>query len=810
MWMNYLKIAFRNMSRDMGYSFINIFGLSVGVTCCLLLALYIHDEMMYDKHHTEVEDIYRVTSIMGKKFDNRVMRHTSPPIVWGVKDGVPEIETVTRFVNPPGVSQSLIRYEDNQFYEPGGYIADSTFFNVFSFNFKEGDPATALVEANSVVINEDLAVKLFGNESALNKVIHINQGGPEGDFRVTGVLLRKQGNSHIDAKFYVSMQSSGWAEYLRSPNVADEWAGQNFIFSYVKLKPGSDVESVLPKINTVFRSHGQEDLKALGMEKSLGLEPVKDLYLYSAYGDASPRITYLYVIGSIAAMILLIACINFMNLSTAKATKRASEVGLRKTLGAYRSSLVMQFLGEVMIIVSIAVFFSLILVQVTLPLFNEITMKQITIDFEKVRFILVALVSTMVLTGLVAGSYPAFYLSSFQPARVLKGKLNLSNSGGMLRQSLVIFQFVVAIVLVCGMMIISQQLDYMQSRDLGFDAAQKIIIPLRTESGRENHEVLRNAFVDIPAVTGVTGTSYTPGSYIWTDFSLYPEGSNMEKAVMVKNSWVEPNYLDVMSIKLIAGRTFTNNRESDSQDKIILNKIAVKELGFRPDEIVGRELYTDRQGIRKAYEVIGVMDDYHQVTVKEEVFPVLFRLPLNASVHDYMVVDAGNKNIQETISGIETAWKRINPETPFEYSFLDEDIKKQYDEDKRVSRIISSFTIIAIIISCLGLYGLSTYMAERRFKEIGVRKVMGASVSQIMSMMSSEFVRLVLIAFILAVPASWYAIQQWLGNFAYKVPVGVSVFLIAGGAALLIAIVTVSFQSFKAATVNPVQSLRNE
>ena len=807
---NYIKIAFRCMVHDKAYSLINIVGLSVGVTCCLLLALYIQDEMSFDKHHKDVENIYRVTSIMGEKADNKVMRSTSPPIVWGIKDEIPEIDVVTRLVNPPGVSQNLIRHGDNQFYESDGYIADSTLFKIFTYRFKEGDPEKALTEANSVVITEKLSTKLFGKESALNKVIHINQGGPSSDFRITGVLADKQHNSHIQANFFVSMTSNGWAEYLRSPQVSDQWAGQNFILSYIKLKPGHAAESVLPKMNTVFLKHGAEDLKDLGMKKTLGLDAIKDIYLYFAPSNASPRITYLYVIATIAGVILLIACINFMNLSTAKATKRANEVGLRKTLGAYRSSLITQFLGEVMIIVVIAILLSLILVQVMLPIFNQVTMKQIELDAEKMIFFFSALAVVTVATGLIAGSYPAFYLSSFQPAKVLKGKMTLNNSGSFLRRTLVVFQFVVAIILVCGMIVVSQQLEYMRAKDLGFDSKQKVILPLRTETARKNHQILENEILKITSVEGVTATDWTPGSHIWTDFSLYPEGSSMEKATNIKNNWVEPNYIDLLEIKLIAGRNFTENREADSQNKIILNRIAVSRLGFEPETIIGQTLYHDRQGVRTPYEVIGVMDDYHQVTVKEEVFPMLFRLPLEVSEHDYMMLDIQAGRFQESIEKIDDLWKRINADTPFEYSFLDEDIKRQYDEDLRVSQVITSFTVIAMIISCLRLYGLSTYMAERRFKEIGVRKVLGASVKEIMAMMSSEFIRLVLIAFAIAVPISLYGIHQWLESFPYKTPVSLSVFVIAGFSALVIAVITVSFQSFKAASGNPVKSLRTE
>lgn len=806
---NYITIALRSMFRNKAYSFINIAGLSVGIACCLLLALYIQDEVSVDRHHKDVDRTYRVLSLMGENAEHQ-MHTTSAPIVWGIKDELPEIETVARLVNPPGVSQNLIRYEDKNFYESHGYIADSTLFDIFTYNFKEGDPKTSLVEANSIVITERLAKKLFGDESALNKVINVNQSGPSSDFRVTGVLSEKQGNTEIEANFFVSMTSNGWAEYLRSPAVIDQWAGQNFLLSYIKLTPGSKAEEFIPKMNKVFLKHGAEDLKALGMKKKLGLFPLGDIYLHASYGGNSPRITYLYVIASIAVFILLIACINFMNLSTAKATKRANEVGLRKTLGAYRSSLIKQFLGEAMVIVVLAIVVSLGIVQLLLPLFNQVTLKLISFDSNNIYFFFGALVAIAIVTGLVAGSYPAFYLSSFQPAKVLKGKMALNQSGSLLRKALVIFQFVVAITLVCGVMMITKQLSFMQEKDLGFESGNKIILPLRSEGARKSYEGMRNELTKIPSVKNITGSNYIPGSGIWHDFSLYPEGSTMEKAVMIKNVVVEPNFMDVMKLKILAGRGFTENREADTQNKVILNKTAAKRLGFEPVELAGQKIYSDRNNVKTEYEVIGVMEDYHHVSLKDEIFPILYFLESDITTHNFMIVDIDSKNAGNSISAIETTWKALNPETPFEYTFLDENIKKQYEEDKRVSSVITSFTVIAMIISCLGLYGLSTFMAERRFKEIGVRKVMGASVSQIVQMMSGEFVKLVAIAFIIAIPLSYYSITMWLENFAYKAPVTVSIFGFAGISALLIAIFTVSFESIQAASKNPVNALRNE
>lgn len=806
---NYITIAFRSMLRNKSYSFINIAGLSVGIACCLLLALYIQDEASFDRHHNDVDRIYRVLSLMGENAEH-TMHTTSAPIVWGIKDELPEIETVARLVNPPGVSQNLIKYEDKQFYESDGYIADSTLFDIFTYNFKEGDPKTCLVEANSIVITERLAEKLFGGESALNKVINVNQSGPSADFKVTGVLSERQRNTEIEANFFVSMTSSGWAEYLRSPSVIDQWAGQNFLLSYVKLKPGSNADEFIPKMNKVFLKYGSEDLKALGMKKRLGLFPLKDLYLHASYGDSGPRITYLYVIGSIAVFILLIACINFMNLSTAKATKRANEVGLRKTLGAYKSSLIAQFLGEAMVIVVLAIFVSLGLVQLLLPLFNQVTLKTISFGSDNIYFFLSALVAIAIVTGIAAGSYPAFYLSSFQPAKVLKGKMALNQSGSLLRKSLVVFQFVVAITLVCGVIMITKQLAFMQEKDLGFESSNKVVLPLRSESARQSFAGVRDDLSSVGSVKNITGSNYVPGSHIWHDFSLYPEGSSMEKGVMIKNVSVEPNFLDVMKLKIVAGRGFTENREADTQNKVILNTTAAKRLGFEPHEIAGQKIYSDRNNEKNEYEVIGVMEDYHHISVKDEIFPILYFLESDIATHNFMIVDVESKNISNTLASIESSWKKLNPETPFEYTFLDENIKKQYDEDQRVAKVITSFTVIAMIISCLGLYGLSTFMAERRFKEIGVRKVMGASVSQIVQMMSGEFVRLVVIAFLVAIPLSYYVITSWLENFAYKAPVTLSIFTIAGFSALTIAVLTVSFESIQAASKNPVNALRNE
>ena len=417
---NYITIALRTMLRNQSYSLINILGLSLGLACCLLLALYIQDELSYDQHHNDLENIYRITTHF--QTDNRLddLATASPPMAMAMKDEIPEVRAAARLLNPPGVSQNLIRYEDNSFYEKDGFLADSTIFDILTFQMIEGYPAKALTAPNSVVISEKMARKLFGKEPALSKVITISQGGPSGDFKITGVMSDRF-KSFVHPNFMISMTSSGWAEYMRSNEAMGEWAGQNFVPSYVKLSSNHSKEKVTKEMNEVMQKFGADDLKAMGMKKTLGLEPIKDIYLKSTIGK-SARITYLYVIASIAVFILLIACINFMNLSTAKATKRANEIGLRKVMGAFRSSLIRQFMGEAFVIVFISILLSIIMVEAALPGFNQLTTKDITLNTENILSVGAMLLAIAIITGILAGSYPALYLSSFQPAQALKGK----------------------------------------------------------------------------------------------------------------------------------------------------------------------------------------------------------------------------------------------------------------------------------------------------------------------------------------------------------------------------------------------------
>jgi putative ABC transport system permease protein len=811
----YLKIALRNLLRNRVYSLINIAGLAMGVACCQLLCLYIRDEMSYDKHHNRGSDVYRIVTDFQSELVVSRAGSASPPIAMTIKDEVAEVEAAVRVLSPPGVkhyfttgekekSQSLIRYKDDLFYEDDGFLADSTLFDVLTYELLEGNPKKALVNGNSVVLSEKLAHKLFGEEPALDKTISISQGGLADEYKVTGVFAEKH-KSHIKANFFTSIVTPGpWQSVLKE----NEWAGQNFVPSYLKLMPGHDKAAVEKKMNDVLMRHGAEAMQAEGIHKTLSLEPIQDIYLKSDVGQ-SPRIRYLYVVGSIALFVLLIACINFMNLSTAKASRRANEIGIRKVMGAVRSSLVRQILGEAMLIVVVAIAMSLVLLQLALPFFNKLTNKGISVDGDNIIFFILATVVLTIVTGIMAGSYPAFYLTSFQPAQVLKGKLNLGSTSGRLRQGLVVFQFMIAIILMCGVFTISRQMDFVLEKDLGFESAAKIVLPLRTDEAHKQYDALKNEIAKSSGVNGVSGSSFIPGTPIFRDFNFYLDGSSADNAIDISRNVVDAGYLELLKMKLIAGRLFTDNRKMESHN-FILNRTAVSMLGSTPERIVGQGLHFDWLDTRYDFQVIGVMEDFHHNSLHEEIKPTLFEMEINVNRYDYVIAAISPYDFEQTIKTIEQTWKSLVVDTPFEYSFLDQTIQKQYDEDRLVSKIISVFSVIAMIICALGLYGLSSYMAERRFKEIGIRKVMGASVQQIVRMMSTEFVRLVLFAFVIAVPLAYYAMTQWLEGFAYKVSIGWVVFALAGSVALGIALITISYESIKSAMGNPIDSLRSE
>jgi putative ABC transport system permease protein len=806
MMTSYIRTALRNLQRNKTYSFINIFGLSIGICCCLLLTLYVFHETSYDKHHIEVENLYRVNTVFKTGDNEHRMRTCSPPIVMTLMEEVAGIEYATRVLNPPQANECLIRYNDNYFYETDGLIADSTIFKVITYEFAEGDINTALNEPNSVVISNEMATRLFGANSALYKVISITQGGTPNDFRVTGVF-NKQELSHIQANFFTSMNSSGWAEYLRSPEMTSEWVGSNFVPSYVRLRSGENVEAVTARINETLMKYAGQKLTSTGRSKSMELEPVKDIYLKSDV-DQSPKIYYVYGVLSIGIFILIIACINFMNLSTARATRRSAEIGMRKVMGAYRFTLIRQIMAESMAFVIISAIVGLALAWMLLPAFNQLTGISVSFTDINTTYIVVALISVVVVTGLLAGGYPAFYISSFQPAQVLKGQSTAGNVRGWLRQTLVVFQFVVAIMLICATIVVSRQVSFVTTQSLGFDSNAKIVLPLRNDQAKNSFDVLRQEIAMQKTVRGISGTVFIPGQRVLYDGGMYAPGMSMESAVQHGFNPIDTGYMNLMKIEIIAGRALTSGDAmlDRKNTKLIINETSALKFNFTPENAVGQVLTSEYNGIKTSYEVVGVMEDIHQTNLHEAISPLAFFIP-DKNTFDYMIVDIDTRNLNETIAASEQVWNRMVPGTPFEFTFLDDNLQSQYTADRNTAMLVNTFSSIAICISCLGLYALSAFMAEQRMKEIGVRKVLGASVPQVMVMMSKEYVRLIALALLIAVPLSWIALSSWLETFAYRITMGASVFAYAGVVAIFFALATVAFETRKAATANPARTL---
>ncbi|GLU56525.1 ABC transporter permease [Dyadobacter frigoris] len=802
---NYFKIALRNLVKNKVYTGINIFGLALGLATCLLIILYISDEYSVDKHHQYGNRIFRIAS----ESNGETWAGTAGPYAQGLKNDFPEVEAATRILKFPGFEDMLLKTEGNrsvnQFYEPNGFYADSTVFEIFSYDFKYGKAENALNQPNTIVLSETLASKMFGNENPLGKTVRI--GLYFGDFNYTVSGVFKNGHkSHIDAHFFLSMQNTDLGPWVSNQK---NWSGNNIFHTYIKLRDGSDAKTFESKLPQFLSRNGGADLKAMGVTKQLFIQSVPDIYLTSDLdGEISPNgsMIYLYIFGMIAALLLLIACINFMNLSTARSEKRAKEVGVRKAMGAFKMSLVYQFLGESMAMSVLALFLSLLFIQLSLPFFNDLTGKNLTIS-NNLNFI-GWIVGITLLTGLLSGIYPAFYLSSFRPVSVLKGRFVNNISASLLRKGLVVFQFTISIILILGAVVIWKQLSFLQTQNLGFNKNQKIIIPLKTPQSQNNFTALKEEVERNSGVVSTSGGSAYPGMANVEDLLFYPESKSVNEAVDIHFAAVENDYTETLGFKMISGRTFSKQFTADS-NSIILNEAAVKELGFDPQNALGKKVYYELQNVRKSMVVVGVVKNFNFESLHNEIKPYGFTTTI-ANKHQYFITNLKSEDYTKLLATFQESWKRLNPDTPFAYSFLDQDFQKNYEKEQRTSHIVIYFTFIAIVIACLGLFGLTIFSAEQRTKEIGIRKVLGASVTNIIGLLSKEFLVLIFFAILIATPLAWLGMNRWLQDFAYKVNIEWWVFALTGLLAIAIALFTVSFQSIKTALMDPVKSLKNE
>src|SRR5579863_324614 len=790
---NYFKIAFRNLWRHRVFSLINILGLTVGMTACFLIFLYVRFELSYDKFHSKGDRIYRI--ICDIKTPTEVMKPGGPSWAVGphLMGGFPQVEATVRTTD----DELLVRRGNVKFQEKKSLWADSSFFQVFDFKLIKGNPHTALNDPLNVVFSESAVKKYFGNTDPIGQTILLTGEGFTA--KITGVMKDIPENSMIQADMLVSMNT---LTRKLNPNLDNQW-GNYGNRTYVLLKPGANAASFEKQLPAFLEKMNGTEMKQLNMYPTLMLEKFPEAYLHSTRNDSnSGSIKNVYIFSIVAVFILLIACFNFINLTTARSAERAKEVGIRKVVGAGRRQLTAQFIGESIMICLIAFLLTLAAAALLLPSFNQLAGKTLSNGvFENWRFIGMLFLASIGI-GLLAGLYPALVLSSFRPVTVLKGRFSTGAKGILLRRGLVISQFTISIALIISTIIVYLQMNFMRSQDLGFSKDQMMVI-------NSNGDPARDAFVHavegLPNVKSVSMSSSVPGG---GNMGAYSKIQNAKGVMQIANLdlyFVDFDYLKQFNIKVVAGRMFSRQFMTDTTQAMILNESAVKSFGYRsPQDAVGRDF--DQWGRRG--KIIGVMKDFHFKSLQEEIKPLSMRIEPNGC--SLVSVKVSANNLPSTISAIESKWNALIPARPFSYFFLDEFFDEQYKSEQRFGKLFLNFAILAIIISCLGLLGLASYSTMQRTREIGIRKVLGATIPNIVNLLSIDFLTLVGIAIIIASPIALFAMHKWLQDFAYRLPISWWIFAVAAVAATIIAILTVSFQAIKAAVANPVKSLRTE
>ncbi len=792
---NYFKIAWRKLQKDKFYSLLNILGLTIGITCGLLLLLYVTDELSYDRYHANADRIYRLASRIREPDKAFGWSSTQVPLAPTLQKDYPFVENFVRFF-PYG--RVLFRQGEKRFYEEDVYAADSTVFDVFSYPFVEGDPRTALDQPGSVVLSRTTAQKFFGSRSALGQSLQTNDTT---FYKVTGVMEDVPKASHFT---FNALISTGQNERSQATN----WGGFN-IYSFLVLPENFDLRVLESKFPQVYDKYVGPIFKPMGIKITYELQPLTSIHLHSKLeGEANGDIGYVYTFGAVGFFMLLIASINYMNLATARSAKRAKEVGLRKVMGSARSRLIGQFLTESVLMTVLALGVSLVLVAALLPFFNSVSGKQISFgQLLQPYFIGIAL-AIVAFTGFISGSYPAFYLSSFEPATVLKGSFN-AKGGTFFRKALVVTQFAISLVMLICTYIVYQQLRFMRNKDLGYNPQQVLTIDYQDRQPRASYGALRNALLTNPRIRSVasasSATSNIGGRNIFT-----VESNEGMKEMGFRPMGIDYGYLKTMGMKVIAGRDFSEKIPADTLNAVLINEAVVARMGWK--EPLGKKVRfggnpQPGQPAPPLAHVVGVVRDFHQQSLYNPIEPmILLCRRANGVIH--VKIDAQDKD--KTLAFIGQKWRETYPDRLFEYSFLDQDFESAYRADELRGRIFTAFSGLTILIACLGLFGLATFTTEQRVKEIGVRKVLGASVANVVVLLSKDFTKLVLFSFPIAIPIAYFSMDRWLQHFPYKTDIEAWVFVAACLLTLLICWATVVYQSVKAAVANPVKSLRSE
>ncbi len=791
---NYLKIALRNIKKHKGYSLINIAGLAVGMTCCILILLWVQDEMSYDRYHENADRIYRITYAeeIGDAFDH----YANSPFVAAPAFAaeVPGISAYTRLWQRTG----LIKYNGNNFDERNIFYVDNDFLKIFSHEFIEGDPSTALENPGSIVLTRDMAKKIFGDKEALGKTLNLSA---DGDLQVTGVVENVPRHSHFHFNYLVSINTiqGRRAEYLDAWLVIAGW-------SYLLLDENVAAENIEEKIAPVVEKHTGEDARKYGTKMFYYLQPLRDIHLRSNIEgeiEGNGDIRYVYVFSLIAVFILLIACINFMNLSTARSASRGKEVGLRKVLGAQRRRLIIQFLIESTGYAFVALILTLNLIWLLLPFFNDLTGKEISMANLMRWGVVLCLFGLVGFTGLTAGSYPAFYLSSFQPLQTIRQKWQKGSVRSVLRNILVILQFAISVALIISTVVVLKQLNFMKNQKLGFKKEQVLALYARGQGIAQQDEAFKN---ELKKNAGILEASYSNGipGQTGSILTTFLEGKPDSKSFTFDYIFADYDFLKTFEIEILEGRDFSRDFGADSEGAFLINETSRSKLGWG-EATLGKKIGYSREVMRP---IVGVVKDFHYRSLKEVIGPLA--IYLSPERQTYLSIKMSTDDISQTLSFIAKTWDTFEKERSLEYFFVDENFDALYNSEERLSQVITFFAFITIFVACLGLFGLASYTAEQSTKEIGIRKVLGASVGSIVFQLSQNFIKWVLVANTIAWPVAYYAMIKWLQNFAYKEGIGVEAFILSGFLAFAIALTTVSYQSVKAALSNPIESLRYE
>ncbi len=800
---NYFKIAYRSLVKNKGFTAINILGLALGLAACLLIIFYVVDELSYDRYNVNADRIYRVDEDL-KLGNNKVQYAVAmPPLAKTLINDFPQVENAVR-LKKAAIS---VKKGDEYLAENNVVFADPSVFDVFTLPLIYGNKASLLKDPNTVVISASAALKYFNKLNVIGQQLTVPNYAT---LKITGVIKDMPEQSHFRADFLMAMAS--WPD-----SRTNEWLRSDYN-TYVLLRKGADYKSLENSFPQLLRKYsGEEMQKAVGMnindfEKSgsyfrMSLMPLTDIHLHSNLtGElgANGTTQYIYIFSAIAVFILIIACVNFMNLSTARSANRAREVGVRKVLGSPRKYLIIQFLTESVLVTFAATLIAIAAVVLLLPSFNSLANKNIVINVYALNWLVPTLLSGVLLIGFLAGAYPALFLSAFQPGAVLKGRIANGFKGSSIRSFLVVFQFAISIFLIIGTLVIYSQLKYIQNHDVGYNRDQVLILQ-NAWALRNQAKTFKQEVQQLPGVVNATLTGFLPTSQNRNTSIFCKDASKDPKKEIFPQAWrIDEDYIKTLGMKMVKGRPFSAQMPTDS-NALLINETAAKFLGFA--DPVNKTLYQQNGDTMKPYTIIGVVKDFNFNSLRQNITPVVMLLSTDNS---NMAIRVQTANIHGLLAQIENKWKAIAPHAQFKYSFMDDDFDAIYRTEQRMGKIFFIFTSLAIVIACLGLFGLATYAAEQRSKEISIRKVLGASIANITTMLSVDFIKLIFIAMLIALPAAWYIMHQWLQNFAYRTNIDWWILAVAGILAILIAFITISFQSVKAALTNPVKSLKNE